>query len=100
VTVGLCIPLSLLGNSSVKMFTWLRRIFGGVVFYAVRVVSKASRLLVLRKTSVSQFEVGNSGSLHFSVDIITSTARVLYVRGILYETISNWNIHSTEWWDG
>jgi hypothetical protein len=34
------IPLSLLGNKSVKTFPRQRRIIGSVVFYAVRVVSK------------------------------------------------------------
>jgi hypothetical protein len=36
--VSLCIPLSLRGNNSVKTFPRQRRIFGGVVFYAFRVV--------------------------------------------------------------
>jgi hypothetical protein len=36
--VCLCIPLSLLGNNSVKTLPRQRRIFGGVVFYTVRVV--------------------------------------------------------------
>jgi hypothetical protein len=44
-------PLSLLGNNTVKTFPRLRIIIGGVVFYAVRVVSKESRLLVLPRTS-------------------------------------------------
>jgi hypothetical protein len=51
VSVGLCIPLSLLCNNSVKTFPRQRRIVGGVVFYAVRVVSKESRQLVLHRTS-------------------------------------------------
>jgi hypothetical protein len=47
--VGLCvcIPLSLLGRSSVKSFQRQPRIVGGVVFYTVRVVSKESRTLLL-----------------------------------------------------
>jgi hypothetical protein len=50
--VGLHVyPLSLLGNSLVKTFPRQRRIVGGVVFYAVHVVSKESRLLVLPETS-------------------------------------------------
>jgi hypothetical protein len=49
--MGLCIPLSLLGNNSVKTFPQQRRIFGGVVFYTVRVVTKESRRLVLPRTS-------------------------------------------------
>jgi hypothetical protein len=49
--VRLCTPLSLLGNNSVKTFPQERRIVGGVVFYAVRVVSKESRRLVLPRTS-------------------------------------------------
>jgi hypothetical protein len=41
VSVGLSMcPLSLLGNNSVKTFPRQRRIAGGVVFYAVRVVSR------------------------------------------------------------
>jgi hypothetical protein len=50
-SVGLCIPLSLLGNNSVKTFPRQRRIGGGVVFYAVGVVWKESRRFVLPKTS-------------------------------------------------
>jgi hypothetical protein len=45
------IPLSLSGNSSVKTFPRQRRIVVGVVFYAVRVVSKESSRLVLPRTS-------------------------------------------------
>jgi hypothetical protein len=45
------IPLSLLGDNSVKTFLRQRRIAEGVVFCAVRVVSKESRLLVLPRTS-------------------------------------------------
>jgi hypothetical protein len=51
----LCILLSLLGNNSVKTFPRQRRIVGGIVFYAIRVVSKESRLLVLPRTSSSTF---------------------------------------------
>jgi hypothetical protein len=49
VSVRLCIPLSLLGNNSVKTFQ--RQIVEGVVFYAVRAVWKESRRLVLPRTS-------------------------------------------------
>jgi hypothetical protein len=42
----LCIPLSLLGNNSVKIFQQQQRIAGGVVFYAVRVVSNEGRRLI------------------------------------------------------
>jgi hypothetical protein len=45
--VRLCIPVSLLGNNSVKTFSRQRRIVGGVVFYAVGVESKESRRLIL-----------------------------------------------------
>jgi hypothetical protein len=48
-----CIPLSLLGNNSVKTFPRQGRIVGRVVFYAIRVVSKESRRLVLPRTSCS-----------------------------------------------
>jgi hypothetical protein len=44
----MCIP-PLLDNGSVNTFPWQRRIIGGV-FYAVRVVSKESRRLVLPVT--------------------------------------------------
>jgi hypothetical protein len=49
---ALCIPLSLPGNGSVITFPRQRRIVRGD-FYAVRVVSKESRRLVLRRTSCS-----------------------------------------------
>jgi hypothetical protein len=59
--VGLCIPLSLLGKNSVKTFPRERKIVGGAVFYAVRVVSKERRRLILTRTSclnyVTQFSV-------------------------------------------
>jgi hypothetical protein len=49
------IPLSLLGNGSVKSYRGneytRNRIVGRVVSYVVRVVSKESRRLVLRRTS-------------------------------------------------
>jgi hypothetical protein len=48
--VCMCVPPSLLGNNSVNTFPRQRRIVGGVVFYAVRVVSKQSRRLVLPRT--------------------------------------------------
>jgi hypothetical protein len=48
---GLCIPLSLVGNISVSTFPRQRRIVGGFVFYAIRVVSKESKWLVLCRTS-------------------------------------------------
>jgi hypothetical protein len=44
-SVGVCIPLSLLGNGSVNTFLRQRRIVGGVFFYPVHVVSKESRRL-------------------------------------------------------
>jgi hypothetical protein len=44
-------PPSLLGNGSVNMFPRQQGITGGVIFYAVRVVSKESRRLVLPRTS-------------------------------------------------
>jgi hypothetical protein len=50
-SVGLCVPLSLLGNNSVKKFPRQRRIVVGVIFYAVRVVSKKIRRLVLPRIS-------------------------------------------------
>jgi hypothetical protein len=47
----LCIPISLLGNNSVKMFPRQRRIVEGVVFYAVHIVSNECRRLVILRTS-------------------------------------------------
>jgi hypothetical protein len=49
--VCLCIPLSLLGNNSVRKYPRQRRIVGGVDFYAVLVISKEIRGLVLPSTS-------------------------------------------------
>jgi hypothetical protein len=49
--VCVCIHLPLLDNNSVKTFPPHRRAVGGVVFYAVRVLSKESRRLVLPRTS-------------------------------------------------
>jgi hypothetical protein len=43
--------LSLIVNGSISMFQRQRRIVGGFVFYAVRVVSKESRLSVIPRTS-------------------------------------------------
>jgi hypothetical protein len=40
--VFLCIPLSLLGNSSANTFPRQRKIIGGITFYAVGVVQKES----------------------------------------------------------
>jgi hypothetical protein len=48
-----CISLSLLGNNSVKTFPRQRKIVGGDVFYAVRVISKESRWLVLPRTCLN-----------------------------------------------
>jgi hypothetical protein len=47
--VCLCIPLTLLGNKSVKTFPRQGRIVEGDVFYVVRVVLKDSRLLILHR---------------------------------------------------
>jgi hypothetical protein len=58
--VCLCIPISLLGNVSVKSFPLRRRIFGGIAFYVARVVSKQISLLVLPRASfVSGFRGDN-----------------------------------------
>jgi hypothetical protein len=48
--VWLCMPLSLLGNSSIKAFPWQRRIVGDVVLYAFCGVSKKSMRLVQPRT--------------------------------------------------
>jgi hypothetical protein len=48
VSAGLSVyPPTLLGNNSVKTFPLKRRMVGGVDVYAVRVVSKESRRLVV-----------------------------------------------------
>jgi hypothetical protein len=44
-------PYRFLGNGSVNTFPWQQRNHGGVVFCAIRVVSKKNRRLVLRRTS-------------------------------------------------
>jgi hypothetical protein len=49
--VCLCTPLASLGNNSIKTFPRKRRIFGGVVFYVIHIVSKESKRLVLPRTS-------------------------------------------------
>jgi hypothetical protein len=51
VWVCLYIPLSLLGNNSVKMFPSQRRIVGGDVSYAIFVISRESRQLIFSITS-------------------------------------------------
>jgi hypothetical protein len=43
--------LSLQGNGLLNTFPPERRIFGGVILYAVRVVSKEKRLFVLTRAS-------------------------------------------------
>jgi hypothetical protein len=50
VWIRLCIPLSLLGKSSVNTFPRQWRIVEGIVFYLVHVISKESRWLVLTRT--------------------------------------------------
>jgi hypothetical protein len=54
-SLGLCIPLSLLGFMSVNIVPRQRLPAGGVVFYAVRLVSKECRGLVLPRTSCLLF---------------------------------------------
>jgi hypothetical protein len=46
-----CVSLPLLGNGSVNTFPRQRGIVGGLVFYAVLVVSKESRRLLLTRAS-------------------------------------------------
>jgi hypothetical protein len=46
----LCFPLPLPGNNSVKTLPWQRIIAGGDVTYAVHVVSREIRLLVIPRT--------------------------------------------------
>lgn len=47
----ICIPLLLLRKNSAKTFHWKRRIVGGLIFYAVCVVTKECGRLVLPRTS-------------------------------------------------
>jgi hypothetical protein len=50
--VGLPVyPSNVADNGSIHMFPQQRRIFGSTVFYAVHVISKESRQLVLPRTS-------------------------------------------------
>jgi hypothetical protein len=49
--VGLCIPLSLLGNGSINTFPWQPRIVGGVIFNAFRFALEESRRLILPRNS-------------------------------------------------
>jgi hypothetical protein len=63
VCVCLCIPPSLLGNGSVKVL--LSLLSNDYVFYAVRVVSKESRPLVLHKTSCEFLLLIQNISLYF-----------------------------------
>jgi hypothetical protein len=49
--VHMCIPLLLLANGSAKMLQWQQGIIGGTVLYAVHVISKESRRLVIPRTS-------------------------------------------------
>jgi hypothetical protein len=50
-SLWISVPLSLLGNNSVKRFPRRRKIVRGAFFYAVSVISKESRHLVLPRTS-------------------------------------------------
>jgi hypothetical protein len=59
VCLDLCIPLLLLGNNSVKTFPRHGKSVGRGVFYAVCVVSKESRRLVLPRDSCSFFSQKN-----------------------------------------
>jgi hypothetical protein len=59
----------LLGNIWEKMFPRQRRIVGGVVFYAVRVVSNQSRLLILPRTSCNNILPLLSRSFQWSLCI-------------------------------
>jgi hypothetical protein len=49
--ICMCIPLSLLGNNSVKTFPRRRKIVGGVVSYVLHVVSKERGRNVFTRTS-------------------------------------------------
>jgi hypothetical protein len=55
ISMGLYILLSLLGNNSEMTFPQQQRFFGGVIFYAVSVVSKERRQLVLPRSSCSLY---------------------------------------------
>jgi hypothetical protein len=92
-SVGLCIPLSLLGNGLVNTFPRQRRIVGGIVFYAVRVVSKEIRQSVLPRTSVIIIlhtcciwgsHGGGYKSMVFWVVILCILERAGYFRGMYH----------------
>jgi hypothetical protein len=87
--VCLCIPLSLLGSNSVKMFPRQRRIVGGVVFYAVGVVSKENKRLVPFRTScfyfcVPRYQTRREKVLNLMVE---SIRRMKYVLNFLINTV-------------
>jgi hypothetical protein len=54
--------LSLLGNGSVNRIPRQLRIIGGVVFYAICVVTKESKLLVLPRISCKLIIANNSAT--------------------------------------
>jgi hypothetical protein len=68
--VCLCIPLSLLGNNSVKMFLQQWRIVGGIVLYVARVESKESRNWLLPEL----------------LAVISSVACMVQIICLLYDT--------------
>jgi hypothetical protein len=73
--VGLCIPLSLLGNSPVNTFPRQQRIVGSIVFYVVCFVPKENRRLVLPRTSCyMNCQIDHN---HFCFRIFRFTAHVI-----------------------
>jgi hypothetical protein len=94
--VRLCIPLSLLGNNSVKTFLRQRKIVGGVVFNAVHVVSKESMRVVLPRTSCF---ISSSAELSNYLYIITSVILLfLVVFKILALTVNRVKFLKLFWW--
>jgi hypothetical protein len=69
VCVCLCVPLSLLGNGSVKAPLLL--LGNGYVLYAVRVVLKESRRLVLPRTSCFYITVLNAAFIFCIIYILS-----------------------------
>jgi hypothetical protein len=90
VWVCLCIPLSLLGNGSVNTFPRQQRIFGGVVFHMVCVISKESvglslyPLIIARQRLSKHVPVATKnfgGLVFYAVCIVLKESRRLVLTG-------------------
>jgi hypothetical protein len=97
--VGLSVyPLLMLGNGSVNTFPRQRRINGGVVFYAVGVVSKESRRLVPIRTSCLLYRSGLEivcaayAVAFIDLEIIVTVFQYLVNKYSMYAVCLNWLI--------